>query len=508
MLAGIFATLSLPPLAYVAVVLTLTLILTLWAQSSRSDLPPCPVRPYPILGHIPHLKNRPRETLKEFRKKAGDVFSIYTGTKLTVVLYGYDVIRDTLVKQADIFSDAPQNQLNSVFKDGAKGIIGSSGKSWKEQRSVSLAILRNFGMGKTTLAEKIQEEVSEYLSELAKFNGKPQEVRTLTNVAVCNVICAIIVGKRFDYHDPYLIRLIHILNEQIKLVKSVSLRYAFPWIRYLPGDLFNIKKLIKNNNELMDHFCYPFINQFSKKLDNAEEDDESTINFITSYLKELKHKKANGESTTMEIAQLARVIQNLFIAGSETTSTTILWFVLYMLHNPEIQKKIFKEISDVVGTERVVSLQDKSQLSYLNAAIRETQRLASIVPFNLLHANTVEVKIRGYTIPAGTTIIPNLDSILHDEKIWGDPMNFRPERFLDSTGKLVNREEFVPFSLGRRVCLGESLAKMELFLFLSALVQRFEFLPATPKSLPPLTCAFGITCPPEAYEVRFVERKK
>ncbi|BFZ07227.1 hypothetical protein BsWGS_10266 [Bradybaena similaris] len=506
MFAELFTSLSIPPLAYVAVLLALTLIAKSWLQTP-SNLPPCPVWPYPILGHIPYLRNRPRETLKEFRKKAGDVFSLYTGPKLTVVLNGYDVLKDTLVKQADIFSDRPNSFLNKMIKDGTKGIIGASGHSWKEQRSVSLAILRSFGMGKNALAERIQNEVSAYMNELAKSKGKPQEVRTLTNVAVSNVICAIIVGKRFEYNDPYLIRLLHILNEQVTLIKSVSLRNAFPWLRYLPGDLFDIKKVIKNNDDLMEHFCQPFIQRFSEKLDKGEEDDESAVSFITSYLKELRHKEAIGESTTMEVGQLGRVIQNLFVAGSETTSTTMLWFMLYMLHYPEIQKKIFKEINDVVGTERVVSLQDKPQLNYLNASIRETQRLASIVPLNLLHTNTVEVKIRGYTIPAGTSIIPNLDSVLHDEQIWGDPMNFRPERFLDSTGKLLNREEFVPFSLGRRVCLGESLAKMELFLFLSALVQRFEFLPATPTSLPPLTYTFGITCPPQAYDIRIVERR-
>ncbi|BFZ07228.1 hypothetical protein BsWGS_10267 [Bradybaena similaris] len=506
MFAEIFTSLSLPILAYVAIGLALTLVVKSWLKHPR-NLPPCPVRPYPVLGHIPYMKDDRRKTLKEFRKTAGDIFSLYTGSKLTVVLNGYDIIRDTLVKQADIFSDRPKNFLNSLVKDGTKGIIGASGHSWKEQRSVSLAILRSFGMGKNALAERIQNEVSAYMNELAKSKGQPQEVRTLTNVAASNIICAIIVAKRFEYNDPYLVRLLLILNEQVKLIRSVFIASAFPWVRYLPGDVFKIKKILQNNRDLMNHFCIPFIQLFSKKLDEGQGDDDSDASFITAYLKELRHKQANQESTTMDVSELVKVIQNLFTAGSETTSTTLLWFMLYMLHYPEIQRKVYKEIIDVVGPDRTVSLQDKPHMNYLNATIMETQRLASIVPFNLFHATTMEVNIRGYTIPAGTTIMPNLDSILHDEKVWGDPMSFRPERFLDKAGKLQHPEEFVPFSLGRRVCLGESLAKMELFLFLSALVQRFEFLPATPNSLPPLKYSFGLTCPPEAFEIRFVERR-
>lgn len=68
--------------------------------------------------------------------------------------------------------------------------------------------------------------------------------------------------------------------------------------------------------------------------------------------------------------------------------------------------------------------------------------------WSLNHKCTADTKVRGYTIPAGAVIMPNLDSVLHDEKIWGDPQNFRPERFLDNKGNLLQREEFVPFSLG------------------------------------------------------------
>ncbi|XP_005102585.2 cytochrome P450 2U1 [Aplysia californica] len=221
----------------------------------------------------------------------------------------------------------------------------------------------------------------------------------------------------------------------------------------------------------------------------------------------MRKRQASGTATTMDDGNLIRLIINLFAAGTETSSTTIVWFVLFMLHHPDVLAKIYKEIEDVVGRERAPSIRDRTKLNYLNACIMETQRLGSIVPFSLQHSCIKTTTVGGYTIPQGTVIMPILDFVLRFDKSWGDPHNFRPERFLDDSGNLKVFNEFVPFSLGRRVCLGKSMAKMELFLFLAGICQRFDIQPAVKGQLPPLKGVFGLAVTPEAYEVRFVERE-
>ncbi|KAK6965386.1 cytochrome P450 2U1-like isoform X2 [Biomphalaria glabrata] len=184
-----------------------------------------------------------------------------------------------------------------------------------------------------------------------------------------------------------------------------------------------------------------------------------------------------------------------------------MWCLLYMLYYPEVQQKIYKEIVEQIGTERPPNITDKSNLKYLTAVIMEVQRKASIVPLSLPHLCNKDTTLAGYNIPKGTIVMPNLDAIHSSKEIWGDPENFRPERFLDAKGNIIKKEELMPFSIGRRICLGESLAKMELFLYLSTLFQKFEFLSASPDKVPPLQDTWGLVAAPEHFEIRCVERE-
>jgi cytochrome P450 len=137
----------------------------------------------------------------------------------------------------------------------------------------------------------------------------------------------------------------------------------------------------------------------------------------------------------------------------------------------------------------------------------ETQRFASIVPVGFRREVNETFEYGGFTFPKGCIVWPVLDSVLLDKKIWGDPETFRPERFINEDGALLNREEFVPFGVGKRLCLGEALAKMELFLFLSALFQRFKVEPETPEKLPTLETSFSNVLVPQPFKVKFTERK-
>ncbi|KAH9489501.1 hypothetical protein Btru_046888 [Bulinus truncatus] len=187
--------------------------------------------------------------------------------------------------------------------------------------------------------------------------------------------------------------------------------------------------------------------------------------------------------------------------------SVLLWELYTFGGTPYPQNKIFDEINERIGSDQSPTIQDRSKLTYLNAAILETQRLASLVPHSVPHTCPRDVTVRGYTIPKGSFIMPNLDSVLHDEKIWGhDVMIFKPERFLNQDGQLKNYDELIPFSVGRRACLGESMAKTELFLYLANMLQTFEFLPVDPDHPPPMKYIVGITASPVPYEVRIVSR--
>jgi len=126
-------------------------------------------------------------------------------------------------------------------------------------------------------------------------------------------------------------------------------------------------------------------------------------------------------------------------------------------------------------------------MPYTEATIMEVMRFSAMVPTGVFHSALEDVEFRGYTIPKNTILVPNLYKCMRDSETWGDGDAFRPERFLSADGKtVVKHEALMPFSTGRRVCLGETLARDELFLFTSALFQRFRVAenPAGPKISP------------------------
>ncbi|GMT03143.1 hypothetical protein PENTCL1PPCAC_25317, partial [Pristionchus entomophagus] len=145
-----------------------------------------------------------------------------------------------------------------------------------------------------------------------------------------------------------------------------------------------------------------------------------------------------------------------------------------LIHHPEVQQRMREEMDTVVGRFESITSAHRAQLPYCGAVLMELQRLVNIVPLNLPRTTTRDVTIGGYSVSKGTAIMPQISSILYDAKIFPDPHAFKPDRFLTEDGKLNNVDEWIPFSLGARRCPGESLAKMELFLFLTNLVRNFE----------------------------------
>jgi len=198
----------------------------------------------------------------------------------------------------------------------------------------------------------------------------------------------------------------------------------------------------------------------------------------------------------------------VFMAGLETTASTLCWALLYLIHNPEVQQMLHQELDQVTGPERLPELEDKKNLPYLEATITETLRLSSLVPLSVPHKTTVDTTLQGYAIPKGTTILMNLWSLHHDPEIWDDPDAFRPERFLDEEGNFVppKADRFLPFSAGRRVCLGESLARLELFLVLARLLHSFKFENPPGCDLPTLKPINGIVSMPQSFSVCALNR--
>lgn len=195
---------------------------------------------------------------------------------------------------------------------------------------------------------------------------------------------------------------------------------------------------------------------------------------------------------------------DLFFAGTETTSTTLRWGLLYMALYPEIQEKVQAEIDRVLGQSQQPSVAARELMPYTNAVIHEVQRMGNIIPLNVPRVASADTTLAGYHLPQGTMIMTNLTALHRDPAEWATPDTFNPEHFLEN-GQFKKREAFLPFSIGKRVCLGEQLAKSELFIFFTSLLQKFTFKAPDNEELT-LEFRTGITLSPVDHRLCAVPR--
>ncbi|NWY94114.1 CP2J2 protein, partial [Loxia curvirostra] len=458
------------------------------------NFPPTPFR-LPFIGHIYLLDFKdPAVAVQRLVKRYGDIFSIQMGSMKFVIVSGMQLVKEVLVNQGDKFLDRPDVPIDEEIFSKI-GLISSNGRLWKAQRRFTLTTLRNFGLGKRSLEERIQEECRNLVDVFRDEQGNPFNPQLKVTNAVANVICSLIFGNRFEYHDEDFQRLLKLMNEITVLHGAVTsqLYNNFPSImKYLPGAHQTIFKYWK----LLKKFMREQINKHKEDWNPSESRD-----YIDSYLLEISK---DHDSDTFQEEYLMACSLDLMFAGTETTSSTLRWAFLFMATHPEIQAQVQAEIDAVIGQARPPALEDRNNLHYTNAVIHEVQRKGNVIPFNVPRMASEDTYVDGYYIPKGTIIMTNLTSLLFDKNEWKTPDTFNPEHFLKD-GKFWKNEYFLPFSIGKRACLGELLARSELFLFFTSLLQKFTFQAplGTTLSLQPM---MGIAMAPQPYKICAVPR--
>ncbi|KAI8517881.1 cytochrome P450 2 sub U member 1 [Branchiostoma belcheri] len=461
----------------------------------RGNLPPYPAGRVPVLGHLLALGRAPHLKLTSWRRQYGDVYTVRMGMEDVVVLNGYAAVKDALVDRSELFASRPPNYLADAMVGFGKDIAFARwGTEFRQRKRFATAVLKNLGMkgGTGSIEEKIREEAS------------------------------FLRNRRYDYRDETFRE----LSEAVEMAQFESgagqIISVFPFLRFVPvvnrAGINALQEAFKIQNVLKG--------EISRHRENL--DRENPRDFLDFCLLEVE-KQEKVEGLTEEIVMY--MAEDLFFAGLSTTTDTLRWSLLYMTLNPNIQNKVKvfetseeeqalagfgadvvhvciplevqQELDAVVG-EGLPTLSHRSQLPYGNACLLEVMRIRPVVPLTIQHAPTETVKVREYDIPKGTQGVSTTQPVLppHDPAYWPDPDRFDPGRFLDAEGNVINKpESFMPFSGGRRVCLGEQLARMELFLFFSTLLQSFTF--RTPEDAPPPTTdgVFGITLPPHPFKL-------
>ncbi|XP_060131492.1 cytochrome P450 2F5-like isoform X2 [Zootoca vivipara] len=412
-------------------------------------MPPGPA-PLPFVGNLFQLD--PKEmhrSLEKLSESYGPIYTVHLGSLPCVVLCGYQAVKEALVDQADDFSGRGDFPVFYRFTRG---------------------------------------------------NGAPFDPINPICRAVSNVICAVVFGQRYEYQDTDFLTLLDHFNENFKIMSSIwgELYNIFPSLMdVLPGPHHKIFR----NFEKLRQFITERIRCHQKDLDPGAPQD-----FIDCFLIRMEQEKQDPLSY-FHTETLVMTTHNLFFGGTETTSTTLRYSFLILMKYPEVAARVHQEIDHVIGPDRPPCLADRKHMPYTEAVLYEIQRYITILPMGLPRAVTRDTPFRGFLLPEGTNVIPLLSSVHYDPTQFKDPTAFNPANFLDGNGAFKSSNAFMPFAPGKRICLGAGLARMEIFLFLTTILQHFSLHPMVPPAeidLSPQCTGLGNV--PRPFEFRLLPR--
>ena len=458
---------------------------------------------HPLFGNIQTLKRLdPIQfyALDTLTSKLGTFFKLKLGIKWVYVATGYNEIKEINEK---VSRRAPFETMWLLYFGTMKrpfGLTFDSGEEWREIKRFTLRTLRDLGFGKSSTENVILDEYTAMKEKMKSMIRDSKDgsvdVDTLFNQAALNVIWNFITGKRYDYEDKQMQKLVNLLGAFTGLAKDIFGKPLglFPFLRFIPPLRSKFNKAASGMAECRD-FVQNTIDEHKKNKFNAENPTAFIDKFIL----------ASNENQSLNSEKLLFVCFDLFVGGSETTSKSMMYALAMLIRNPEIQEKVASEISRVCGDKDQVTSADRDSLPFTEATMNEVWRFCNILPIAPPKSSPCPIKVGQYDIAANTSILSSTYSVHMDQSYWGDPDTFRPERFITPEGKYRADDRNIPFGIGKRRCLGENLARIENFLFLANIIKDFKF-ESFDGNLPEVRPKPGITYGPQPFSMKVSER--
>eukprot|EP00058_Branchiostoma_floridae_P026553 XP_002612044.1 hypothetical protein BRAFLDRAFT_60656 [Branchiostoma floridae] len=436
----------------------------MFAEKKRTQFAPPGPRPLPLIGNLLDMVGAdPHIRLTEMAETFGTVFQVRFGREPVVVINDIDLAKEALVKNGDDFAGRAHLPTTDLLSNSGMGIaFADYGRGWRIHKKLTHNSLKMFGQGMFQLEDKITTEADWLCGYLKTSSGAPLDPYLPLNTVVGNVISSICFGKRFEPEDDEFRTIIGYNEGLVDTVGKDALIDVFPWLAKLPNStVTKMKQCLKTrdnvlNNNIEEHR----VNIFFKliiiffTIEGSFKDGQPR-DLVDALLKAQAEAAAEGGRKAQRYLSdehILTTVNDVFGGGMETSTTTLRWILAFLLHHPE------KQVGD-------------------------------------------------FDVPQGTRVMFNLWAIHHDERHWTDPATFNPDRFLDAkTGQLLRGGSFLPFLAGCRGCLGESMAKAELFLFTARILRDFRLELPDGVSPPSLQGRYGVVMAPDRYDICFRPR--
>ena len=325
----------------------------------------------------------------------------------------------------------------------ATGVLNASGPSWKAQRAFTLGVFRRFGVGKAVFETQICSELEQLFKLMDSQEGASFDPTRLIQTSISNVNTLVTLANRYPHGDKGFDDLMHTCDQIVKLAGTAGFKNIVKVLRLLPSKANEI--LAKAKNDFM-----AIVDGHIQRR-KATYDMGKTKCLIDVYSKKVYNNEDLGPHVHDET--VAKTVAALYMAGTDTSSFQILWVLVYLLRHPQVMRKVRNEIDEVVGRDRLPTMDDQTDMPFTQAVINECMRLCAPVPMGVMHAASDDTTLMGYTIPKGTLFMANLWGIHNDPDTWKEPHKFNPARFLDENGHLIENEALMPFSTGENLVL-------------------------------------------------------
>lgn len=454
---------------------------------------------WPLVGNAMQLGQMPHMTFSKLAKKYGNVYQIRLGCNDIVVLNGYKAIRQALVQHSKEFAGRPNFISFQIISGGKSMTFSNYSEQWIAHRRVAQSTLRAFSSANSQTKKNFEQQIVAEAIDMVQNFLRLSADRCYFNpaheftVAAANVICALCFGKRYGHDDPEFRALLGRVDKFGETVGAGSLVDVMPWLQSFPNPVRSVYQNFKTINK--EFFAYVK----DKVIQHRDTyDPDVTRDMSDAIISVIEHGKNN--MLTKDFVE--GTVTDLIGAGQDTVSTVMQWMLLLLVKYPAMQTKLQEQIDNVVGRDRLPSMEDKVNLVHLDAFIYETMRYTSFVPVTIPHSTTTDVTIEGFHIPKDTVVFINQWSVNHDPERWQDPHIFNPSRFLDENGAL-NKDlisSVMIFSTGKRRCIGDQIAKTEVFLFLAILLHQCTF-KSNPSQTLTMDCSYGLVLKPVKFTV-------
>ena len=457
--------------------ITLSIIMVARVLRSMKDYPPGPL-PFNFfaLGKTllwPDKKKHMIFSTFDKEKKYGKIFTMWLGSMPQITITDPKIIVEVLSKH--VFAGRTQLFGPQLFKedpnDKSVDVVNSDfNPEWEVLRKVTHSALRKYAVSEK-LPVLVSEVVDDVVTEIqVKEGGQPFDITHYLYLTMYSILSSSAFGKRYRFDDPELLDLIERMESQSRMSLKFIFLIIFPKLRFIPPFRGAYKKIM-DNVAMQSAISRRHYEEHVKTFDGTNIRDFTDAMLFAK--KEAEEEQKESQKYLYP-KNLMNAVQLLFVAGSETTRSTLLWIFLMIAHEQEYQKKIREEIEEVIGSEDIPTLDHKSNCPLTSAFIAEVMRFRPFIPTNVPHKAMRDTEIGGFKVKEGTAIGTLLYCCLHDKETWGDPEVFRPERFIDTEGKFVSKPFpfYIPFSVGRRGCPGNTLALTDMFYILVRFIQK------------------------------------